>query len=596
MSARTFVIIHIINDKRSLIYFSQLDNYISVSKDIPIGTKIKRLTIENSFNNCTYNIHSVERIQSKDLFHIDSYSGTITNIQLLEKFMNKKHLLTIIYRCENISQIAYTRLHIKILDKEKSNNQINNSYRFTQDNYLVIFETSLINNQKKYLIDLELINNNEHKGKKIKPDAQIIEGDPLGLFSIDSSNQSLLLLDESRSRSYIYPIELLIIDTSQIRPIYCIVTIFISNIGIQFTCPFYLNASPYLFTYKSTPTHSIDPLTGQQYDHYDSLTIYGFDSFMSSNIAKCFMNSDIKYSNEIIEFIFEKEFYNGYVNNSLNSISFVYENEEPIHLLIKNRNQYLNSFNITYQLINQTNINSFELDQYAGIIKYIRKKNSFIKYSLLILAKYETLITFTRLNIIINDDYKQLFYKFILYKPFVNNYTIGYLNEINLNMKILNRKISSMFSIDNNGRLFIKNQTLILINGNFYNFIIGKFRIQINILSKEIIQCSLNRFNFSIENQLIGFIKILNINKNYSNKRSFYLLNYNHLFILEREHGYLRYRYQNQSIMNNLILLIEIDNSRCLITLDEFSSIPYMMIRKENNLDMDIDKLIDNKK
>ncbi|CAF0982632.1 unnamed protein product, partial [Rotaria sordida] len=590
------VIIHIINDKRSLIYFSQLDNYISVSKDIPIGTKIKRLTIENSFNNCTYNIHSVERIQSKDLFHIDSYSGTITNIQLLEKFMNKKHLLTIIYRCENISQIAYTRLHIKILDKEKSNNQINNSYRFTQDNYLVIFETSLINNQKKYLIDLELINNNDHDGKKIKPDAQIIEGDPLGLFSIDSSNQSLLLLDESRCRSYIYPIELLIIDTSQIRPIYCIVTIFISNIGIQFTCPFYLNTSPYLFTYKSTPTHSIDPLTGQQYDHYDSLTIYGFDSFMSSNIAKCFMNSDIKYSNEIIEFIFEKEFYNGYVNNSLNSISFVYENEEPIHLLIKNRNQYLNSFNITYQLINQTNINLFELDQYAGIIKYIRKKNSFIKYSLLILAEYETLITFTRLNIIINDDYKQLFYKFILYKPFVNNYTIGYLNEINLNMKILNRKISSMFSIDNNGRLFIKNQTLILINGNFYNFIIGKFRIQINILSKEIIQCSLNRFNFSIENQLIGFIKILNINKNYSNKRSFYLLNYNHLFILEREHGYLRYRYQNQSIMNNSILLIEIENSRCLITLDEFSSIPYMMIRKENNLDMDIDKLIDNKK
>ncbi|CAF4807492.1 unnamed protein product, partial [Rotaria sp. Silwood2] len=171
-------------------------------------------------------------------------------------------------------------------------------------------------------------------------------------------------------------------------------------------------------------------------------------------------------------------------------------------------------------------------------------------------------------------------------KPFVNNYTIGYINEIGSNLKILNRKISIMFSIDINGRLFIKNQTLILLNGNFYNFIIGKFRIQINILSKEIIQCSLNRFYFPIENSLIGFIEILNINKNYSKKRSFYLLNYNHLFILEREHGYLRYRYQNQLIKNDLVLLIEIENSRCLITLYGFSSIPYMMIRQGNNLDM----------
>ncbi|CAF3465627.1 unnamed protein product, partial [Rotaria sp. Silwood2] len=150
-------------------------------------------------------------------------------------------------------------------------------------------------------------------------------GDPLGLFSIDSCNQSLFLLDESRSRSYIYPIELIIIDTSKIKPIYCIVTIFISNIGIQFTCPFYSNTSPYLFTYKSIPTHSIDPLTGQQYDNYNSLTIHGFDSFtIPSNIAKCVIDSDIKYSNEIIDFIFEKEVYYGYINNSLDSISFVY--------------------------------------------------------------------------------------------------------------------------------------------------------------------------------------------------------------------------------------------------------------------------------
>jgi hypothetical protein len=126
-------------------------------------------------DNCTYNIHSVERIKSKNFFHIDPYSGSISIIQSLEKSINVKHLLTIIYQCQYISYITSTRLHINILDKKKLKNQKNNLYRFSQENYLIIFETSLINHQKKYLINLELINN-DYQEKKIKPDAQIIEG------------------------------------------------------------------------------------------------------------------------------------------------------------------------------------------------------------------------------------------------------------------------------------------------------------------------------------------------------------------------------------------------------------------------------------
>ncbi|CAF5205524.1 unnamed protein product, partial [Rotaria magnacalcarata] len=249
----------------------------------------------NLLDNCTYHIHSAERIKSKNLFRIDPNSGSITNIQPLGKSMSQKHLLTIIHRCESLSQIAYARLHINIVDEETPKNQTDYSYRFSQDNYLVIFETSLIKNQKKYLIDLELISN-DHDEQRIKPDAQIIEGDPLGLFSIDSSNQSILLLDESRSRSYTYPIELVIIDVSQIKPIFCIVTIFISNIGLQFTCPLDANASPNLFTYKSIPPNSIDPLTGQKYHHYDSLIIHGLDTFTPSHVAKCLIDFEIKYS------------------------------------------------------------------------------------------------------------------------------------------------------------------------------------------------------------------------------------------------------------------------------------------------------------
>jgi hypothetical protein len=163
------------NDQSALIHFSQTDYYSSVSKNLPIGIEIARLTIENPSDNCTYDIHSVERIKSKEFFRIDSSSGSITIIQSLEKSISKKNLLTIIYRCEDISQLAFTRLHINILDKEKLRNEGNNFYRFSQENYLVIFETSLISNQKKYLIDLELRSENIY-GKRIKPDAQIIEG------------------------------------------------------------------------------------------------------------------------------------------------------------------------------------------------------------------------------------------------------------------------------------------------------------------------------------------------------------------------------------------------------------------------------------
>ncbi|CAF1202193.1 unnamed protein product, partial [Adineta steineri] len=571
------IYIHIMNDKHVLMHFSQADYYTSVSKNLPIGIEIAHLTIENPSDNCTYNIHSVERIKSKDFFHIDSYSGSITIIQSLENSLSEKHLLTIIYQCQYSTQLAFTRLHINILDKDKLKFQTNHFYRFTRDNYLVIFESTLMNNQKRSLINLELINNKNYKDR-IKPDAQIIQGDPLGLFSIDSSTQSLILLDESRSRSYIYPIQLTIIDTSQKEFINCTVTIFISNIGIQFTCPSHLNSSPYLFTYESIPTSSIDRFTGQQYDHYNSLTIHGFDPLAPMNIVECVMNSPIKFPNKTNDFIFDKEIYSGYINNSL----FVYHNQEPLYLSIKNRYNYLNPYDITYHFMNQTSMNSFQLDNYTGIIKYILKKKLFMQYSFLILAKYQSLFTFTRLNIFIHHT-KQKIYKFQLYKPFVNNYTIGYLNELNSNLKIYDKKISSMFSIDINRRLFIRNETLILNEGNFFKFFIGTIRIEIHILLKEILQCSLNRFYSNIDNDLIGFIEILNSNQ----KRTFHLLNYNHLFILDHEYGFLRYRNQNQLIRDDLILLIEIENARCLVTFNEYSSNNTMIKTTNNNLEME---------
>ncbi len=136
-----------------------------------------------------------------------------------------------------------------------------------------------------------------------------------------------------------------------------------------------------------------------------------------------------------------------------------------------------------------------------------------------------------------------------------------------------------MISIENfSGRLFVKNRTLLLTNGNFYDFLIQDeylqiIRIQIIILSpiEPMYECTLNYLN---DKQLIGFIEILNDNQTNSicyrtKDKSFYLLNYNNLFLLDRQHGLLYYQNQTQIINEDLLLLIQIDNSRCLITIEK---------------------------
>lgn len=163
--------------------FGQTDYYSSVSKSIPIGAEIAHLTIENSSDDCLYSIDTVERIKSKDLFRINSYTGSITVLNSMENSSSQTHLLTILYRCEHNSHIAYTNLHVNILDENNFVNQTKTSFRFTQETYLLIFETSLIQNQKKYLMNFQLIND---EGLRIKPQAKIIQGN--SILSCESVN------------------------------------------------------------------------------------------------------------------------------------------------------------------------------------------------------------------------------------------------------------------------------------------------------------------------------------------------------------------------------------------------------------------------
>ncbi|CAF3595684.1 unnamed protein product [Adineta steineri] len=609
------VIIRIINNQIPSIEFPQNDYYTSISKNIPLGAEIARLTIDNSVNDCTYSIDTVEKIKSKDLFRIDSFSGSVTVINSLENSSSQTHLLTIIYRCQHNYHIAHTNLHIQILDEKNLLNKTTNSYRFSQENYLIIFETSLIKNRRKYLMNFELISNDDEEKRRI-PNAKILQGDPLGLFSIDPSNQSLIFLDESLARSYTYPLNLTIIDVSQMDTITSIVTIFISNIGIYFPCPSYVKTSPYLFTYESLPLKSIDPLTGQQYKSYNSLIVRAFDPFTpingeASNLAECIIDNDNNISQNLsiknLDFIFENENYFGYINDSFGSSSFIYTDQQtPLHIQLKTS---FNLLDTTYHLLNETHRNYFQLDEYAGLIKYNSLENLQNKYSFLIYAKYQSLVTFTRINLFINHKIilkqpaYQSIYEFKLYTPFVNNSTIGYINISNKNLTILNENILPMISIDGLGRLFIKNRTLILTSGNFYDFLIQDedlkiIRIQILVINdlNQISECILNRLDYSIDQQFIGFINIINRNQTNTNcyqsiNQSFYLLNYNELFLLDRQHGLLYYRNPNQTINEDVILLIQTDNSKCLITVEKsISNVSYIMIRNGSQLQIELNE------
>ena len=599
------------NNQIPTVKFGQTDYFSSVSKSLPIGAEIAHLTIENSANDCLYTIDSVERIKSKDLFRIDPYTGSITVLNSLETSSNAKHLLTILYRCEHQSLIAHTRLHINILDENNFVNHTTTTFRFARENYLVIFETSLIPNQRKSLLNLQLIND---EGAHQQPRSKIIQGDPLGLFSIDSSNQSLILLDESLARSYIYPIRLTVLDTSQMQPINTTITIFISNIGIHFSCPDYIVNSPFLFTYQSLPLQSIDPLTGWKRQAYQSLIIRAFDPFTplngeASNQAECIINSPEQSSTPStitnLDFLFETELYSGSINQSFGLSSYVYnEQQQPLQIQVKLPQH---SFDITYHFIQD---GFLQLDEYAGLITFHSGNQTFFEhYSFLIYAKYHSFITFTRLHLRFHPALSShptsspSIYEFQLSTPFVNNYTIGYLNKTDEDWSILNEHIQPMIAIENaSGRLLVRNRTLLLTNGNFHDFLIQDHRSQISrvqililVPPTPILQCRLQRFNHSTSRQLIGFIEIINDNRtnticDLASRRSFALLNYNNLFALDRHHGLLSYRNESEMIdEEDLLLLIEIDRARCLVNIDRTASnVFYRMIRNDSQLQREL--------
>jgi hypothetical protein len=164
-----------VNSTPAVVRFARADCYTTVSRNVSSGTEIARLTVDYPARDCLYKIHSVERIQSKDLFRIDPHSGSILIAHSLENSLDEKHLLSVIYHCANHSQLAHTRLHITLRKSETADNRSMELYRFAQEHYLVLFETSPSVNQTKALLNLTLISCNDD-GRRTKPNAHIIKG------------------------------------------------------------------------------------------------------------------------------------------------------------------------------------------------------------------------------------------------------------------------------------------------------------------------------------------------------------------------------------------------------------------------------------
>ena len=429
----------------------------------------------------------------------------------------------------------------------------------------------------------------------------------MGLFSIDSANQSLMLRDESLARSYVYPLNLTIIETSQSDPIYCTVTIFITNVGIHFPCPSYLRTSPYLFTYESLPANSVDLLTGEVYRPYQSMIVRALDPFTpingeASNLAECPVHLESDRSELVdlnnLDFVFDNDVYQGYINDTFGSSSYIFtEQQVPVQLQTRDNLQTTYPFDVTYHLINQSHSQYFQLDEYAGLVKYHSLDQLFSTYSLLIVAQYKSLLTFTRLNIDVNrHDHRRdrqalkSIYEFKIVSPIVNNLTIGFLNQTRKNFTILNEQIVSMITIEPNGRLAIRNRTLILTNGNFYDFLLQDeylqiARIQLVILPavrESTLECHFTYFNPIDDRQLVGYIDFNRTETSCDRSKtpSFQLINYPDVFQLNRDYGLLSYRDEHRSLTDEVLLLVEIDHWPCLLNVHpRTEKSQYLMVR-----------------
>ena len=156
----------------------------------------------------------------------------------------------------------------------------------------------------------------------------------------------------------LFPVHILILFSSLLlihhknNPLIATVTIFVST-----TC----SSSSDLFTYESLPKES-------------------------------------SYSK--LDFHFEKDLY--YSSHS----------HQSIILSINNRENFSNPFDITYQFLSRSPV---QLDQSTGIIKSLSTVNFSHPYSLLILAKYQTLLAFTYLKIDWNSPRMRI-YQFQLFK------------------------------------------------------------------------------------------------------------------------------------------------------------------------------------
>jgi hypothetical protein len=159
--------------------FGKTQHNVSVKRNTPVGVEVIRLFVDHRSSHCSYGIHSVERVASKDLFSIDTLTGSIIVEQPLEYALDNRHYVNVVYQCSDQSQFAQTRLRIDLLDIDPSNNQSKTHYRFSESHYLAIVETSLIINDSLSLLNFRVFSNDSLRRER-KTKVRIIQGTYMG--------------------------------------------------------------------------------------------------------------------------------------------------------------------------------------------------------------------------------------------------------------------------------------------------------------------------------------------------------------------------------------------------------------------------------
>lgn len=152
---------------------------VKLPRNFSIEKEIGRLKLgQENDSSCFYEIHSARRSITKDLFRIDSRTGSIYLVRSAEDLsIRREHSLLILFICSNFSQISQIRFNVEFLDENPES-----STRFSRDFYYILLDRNSSSSNRSYSLNLTLIHREKtssgEKFVELQPsdETRIVEG------------------------------------------------------------------------------------------------------------------------------------------------------------------------------------------------------------------------------------------------------------------------------------------------------------------------------------------------------------------------------------------------------------------------------------